>query len=74
MMPFEGVAPWNGAVDTSQGMMPYRGPESVLLADRKPCLAVLVPDTAEARRLQPGDALAFHEPPTSAGVAGLPEM
>ena len=70
----EGLMRQGGVVSTTRGTMFYSGPEIVDHVDRTASLAIIVPDTAEARRLQPGDALTFHAPPAPARVAGRPEM
>lgn len=70
----EGLVQRDGMVSTRQGTMSYRGPEIVDHVDGTASLAIIVPETAEAGRLQPGDALAFHEPSAPARVAGHPEM
>lgn len=69
----EGLMRQGGVVSTSQGTMSYSGPEIVDHTDGTASLAVIVPDTAAAQRLQPGDALTFHDPPAPARVAGHPE-
>ena len=70
----EGLVRRGGVVSTRQGTMPHRGPEMVDRVDGTASLAIIVPDTAAAGRLQPGDALTFHDPPAPARVAGHSEM
>ncbi len=53
----------SGVVRTAQGDMPYPNFEFVNRIDRRPCLAVIVPDTPAARLLQPGESISFHQPP-----------
>ena len=70
----EGLVRRGGVVSTSHGTMSYTGPEIVDHTGGTASLAIIVPDTAEAGRLQPGDTLTFHEPPAPARVAGAAEM
>lgn len=58
--PARGFIPRNGIVGTSQGDMSYRGPFYIRRPDRRPLLAVLVPDDPASLRLQPGEAITFH--------------
>ena len=63
LQPFQGIAPHDGIVRTSQGDMPYSWVEHVLRTDKLPSRAVIVPDTPASKLIQPGEPISFlHKP------------